>query len=301
MALRRHEGLRATEGAASHRVVRAADGLDLSVVVWPGTGGHPGVFFMHATGFVKEVWDPVVVEVRRRGLAGLCAAADQRGHGDSGTPKPPFAWAALGSDVAAVLEALGGSWIGVGHSSGGAAIAMAQIVSPELFEALLLIEPIIFPPPHLRIEDHPFAALALRRRIFFTDRDTARANFAGKGVFARWDRRALDAYVDGALRRDGDQFRLKCDPETEAEFYRTGNGHDAWEHLHSVGVPVMLMAGSDSNSHPASFLGLLQERFQDVTVRVVDGATHFVAMERPDLVADAVRDLVEKVEPLQRR
>jgi pimeloyl-ACP methyl ester carboxylesterase len=63
----------------------------------------------------------------------------------------------------------------------------------------------------------------------------------------------------------------------------------------------MLMAGSDSNSHPASFLGLLQERFQDVTVRVVDGATHFVAMERPDLVADAVRDLVEKVEPLQRR
>jgi pimeloyl-ACP methyl ester carboxylesterase len=34
---------------------------------------------------------------------------------------------------------------------------------------------------------------------------------------------------------------------------------------------------------------------------VVDGATHFVAMERPDLVADAVRDLVEKVEPLQRR
>jgi pimeloyl-ACP methyl ester carboxylesterase len=256
---------------------------------------------MHATGFVKEVWNPVVVELRRRGFVGLCAAADQRGHGDSGTPEPPFVWAALGRDVAAVLKALGESWIGVGHSSGGAAIAMAQIASPELFEALLLIEPIIFPPPHLRIEDHPFAALALRRRVSFADRDAALANFAGKGLFARWDRRALDAYVDGALRRDGDQLRLKCDPETEAEFYRTGSGHDAWDHLESVGVPVTLMVGSDSNSHPASFTRLLENRFQDVTVLVVDGATHFVAMERPDLVAEAALDLIKRVEPPRRR
>jgi pimeloyl-ACP methyl ester carboxylesterase len=256
---------------------------------------------MHATGFAKEVWDPVVVELRRRGVVGLCAAADQRGHGDSGTTEPPFACAALGRDVAEVLEALGGSWIGVGHSSGGAAIAMAQIVSPDLFEALLLIEPIIFPPPHLRIEDHPFAAQALRRRVFFADRDDALANFAGKGPFARWDRRALDAYVDGALRHDGDQLRLKCDPETEAEFYRIGSGYDAWDHLASIGVPVTLMVGSDSNSHPASFVGQLEQRFRDVTVLVVDGATHFVAMERPNLVADAVFDLIEKVERPQRR
>lgn len=293
--------MKTTAEPASHRVVGASDGLDLSVAIWPGTGGYPGVFLMHATGFAKEVWDPVVVELRRRGVVGLCAAADQRGHGDSGVPEPPFAWAALGRDVAAVLEVLGGSWIGVGHSSGGAAIAMAQIVSPDLFEALLLIEPIIFPPPHLRIEDHPFAALALRRRVFFADRDDALANFAGKGLFARWDRRALDAYVDSALRCDGDQLRLKCDPETEAEFYRTGSGHDAWDHLDSIGVPVTLMAGSDSNSHPAAFVGLLEERFQDVTVLVVDGATHFVAMERPNLVANAVFDLIEKVERPQRR
>jgi pimeloyl-ACP methyl ester carboxylesterase len=291
----------ATGGPVRSTVVRAFDGLELAVVIWPGFDGRPGVFFMHATGFVKEIWAPVVTELRRRGVETPCVAADQRGHGDSDTPEPPFAWEALGRDVAAVRAELDGRWVGVGHSSGGAAIAMAQVASPGLFEALLLIEPIVFPPPHLRLEDHPFATLALRRRYAFADRDAALANFAGKGPFARWDPRSLEAYVDGALREDEGRLLLKCEPAVEAEFYRTGNSHDTWEHLGSIAAPVTLMAGSESSSHPASFMRLLQGRFQDATVTVVDGATHFVPMERPDLVAGAIIDLGNRVQSPRRR
>lgn len=282
-------------------VVRASDGLELSVAAWPGSGGQPGVLFMHATGFTKEVWAPVVTELRRRGLGAPSVAFDQRGHGDSENPEPPFASEALGKDVATVLGAFGGSWIGVGHSSGGAAIAMAELASPGAFEALLLIEPVLLPPPHIRIEDHPLISMALRRRYAFPDREAALANFSGKGPFARWDPRALDAYVDGALRRERGRLVLKCDPVIEAEFYRTGNSHDTWDHLGSIDVPVTLMAGSDSDSHPASFMQLLQERFQDATPVVIDRATHFVPMERPDLVAGAIIDLATRVQPSPRR
>ena len=46
---------------------------------------------------------------------------------------------------------------------------------------------------------------------------------------------------------------------------------------------------------------LRQGCFQDATVTVVDGGTHFVPMERPDLVAGAIIDLGNRVQSPRRR
>ena len=177
------------------------------------------------------------------------------------------------SDVVSLRSELDGTWVGVGHSSGAAAIAMAQIDAPGAFEALLLIEPIVLPPPHERVEDHELVRMTLRRRFAFGDREAAIANFSQKQPFASWDPRVLDAYVDGGLRSDGNRLLLKCDPTVEAEFYRMGSQHDTWDRLGAIDVPVALLAGGASNTHSAEFMALLAERFRDVTVTVVDGAT----------------------------
>lgn len=274
--------------------LRAHDGLDLSVARWPGNGA-PGILFVHATGFVKEVWGPVVAELRAAGVEGPCVAIDQRGHGDSDTPEPPFHWAELGSDVASLRSELDGTWVGVGHSSGAAAIAMAEIDAPGAFEAMLLIEPIVLPPPHERVEDHELVRMTLRRRFAFGDREAAISNFSGKAPFAGWDPRVLDAYVEGGLRRDGDRLLLKCDPTVEAEFYRMGTEHDTWDRLGAIEAPVALLAGGNSNTHSAKFMELLAGRFRDVSVTVVEGATHFVPMERPSVVAAQVIGLLGRM------
>lgn len=274
---------------------QTSDGIDLSICTWPGDGRRPGILMVHATGFVKEVWNPVVSELRDRGVDGPCVAFDQRGHGDSDIPEPPYSWAALGRDVVALRDRLEGRWIGVGHSSGAAAVAMAEIASPGLFAALVLIEPIVLPPPHVRVDDHPLVLLALNRRYAFRDREAALANFAGKGPFAQWDARSLASYVDGGLRRDGDRLILKCHPTVEAEFYRMGGEHDTWDRLGAIDVPVAMMAGSASSTHPEPVVRALAERFRDPSVTVVEGATHFLPMERPDSVAAEVADLVTRV------
>lgn len=230
----------------------------------------------------------MVAELRGRGVELPVIAWDSRSHGDSPIVEPPYDWWDFGRDALAVLEDDGRRPIGIGHSCGATALAMAEILKPGVFAGLVLLEPIIFPPPYRRHHDHPLAAGAEKRKESFPSRVEARENFASKEVFAHWDPRALEAYVRGGLEvRDG-RYRLKCPPWAEAETYRTATTHGAWERLGEVSAPVLLLAGERSDSHRGPFLQELAARFAQAQAVVVPGAGHFLPMERPDAVALAV-------------
>jgi len=122
----------------------------------------------------------------------------------------------------------------------------------------------------------------------FPDRAAAIDYFRGRGPFALWSDEAIDAYVDGAMRSTDGKLVLKCDPVIEADAYRAGFALDTWSHLDAIGCPVTLVVGADSTTHRGSYLDDLVGRFREVELRVVPGASHFVPMERPDTVADAI-------------
>lgn len=273
---------------STHEVL-ASDGASLAVRSWDGT--TPGLLFVHATGFSKELWAPVVAAIRAGGVDASGLAFDQRGHGDSAPIAIPMDWALIGSDVAQVVGQDRRPTIGVGHSSGGAALAIAAVADPDAFDHLILIEPIIKPPPYERHEEDPMAAVAEGRRSSFPDRESARQHFNSKGAFAHWIDGAMDAYVEHGLRDTGDGVVVKCSPATEAEHYRSGWAHSTWDRLGEISAPVTLIVGSESTTHRGSYLGQLAARFSEVDLHVVPGASHFVPMERPELVADLIGDL----------
>jgi pimeloyl-ACP methyl ester carboxylesterase len=265
-------------------VLTAGDGTPIAYSM-SGTG--PLTVFVHATGFCKEVCEPVVAETRALGVE-LCALAlDQRAHGDSGVPEPPFDWWDLGRDI---VDLVGGSSpaIGVGHSSGGAALAMAELLRPGTFASLVLVEPIILPPPYERHPDNPMAHQALRRKSSFASRNAAFANFKSKRAFLEWDERALHAYVDGGFRQEGNRVVLKCTPESEAEFFWAATTHGAWDRLAEITVPTLLIAGEQSTTHQEPFLNQLANRFGNARYETVPGTSHFVWMQRPAVVANHV-------------
>ena len=254
-------------------------------------GGGPAVLLGHATGFCKEVWRPVVEDLAATGLGIEVLSFDQRGHGGSSSFSKPLDWWDIARDVLNVLDGRRGV-IGVGHSSGGTALTLAEILAPGTFRSLVLIEPIIPPPPFKRNDAEPMAVAALRRTRTFESRADAAQRFRGRGAFVGWDERAFTGYLDGGLCPDPygdiDAVMLACHPQDEAEFFQTLSEHRAWSHLGEIDTPIELIAGEESESHPPRRLGLLTSRMQLVTVTWVPRTNHFVPQQRPDVIAAAV-------------
>jgi len=256
------------------------------------SGGGPDVLFVHATGFCRGVWIPVVADAARIGVAMSVVLMDQRGHGES-TGAGVSDWWQLGGDVARVVG--GRRPVGVGHSSGAAALVLAELLAPGTFASLVLIEPILPPPPHGRSEEHPLAQLASRRRRSFETKDAAAASYRDRGPFAGWDERALRGYLSCGLVNDTDgQVMLACDPEDEAEFYRTASSHGAYSRLDELQVRTTVVFGADSDDFEPDFFLDIADRISGAEVIEAGGTNHFMPMQEPRLVASILaRELEE--------
>ncbi len=254
-----------------------------------GTNDDPDVVFAHACGLCKEVWRPVVDELSALVSNLPWMSVDLRGHGDSPVGGPPYELDVLARDLVETLPDITVK-VGVGHSSGGAVIARAATIKPGQFAHLVLVEPIIFPPPYRRV-DIPLASAAERRRATFSDRQAAYDRFAA-GPFATWRPEALAMYVDYGFVQTEEGWHIKCRPSVEADLFREGLNHDTWDRVTEIAVPVTIVVGEHSETHAGPVASALAERFSDATVVVVPGAGHFVPMERPDVIASIVAEIL---------
>lgn len=244
------------------------------------------VYLSHATSFCGAVWAPV-----ESGLVDLDTVVwDFPGHGGGPPLEPPIDWDVFGEYVLDVTEPGG---IGVGHSMGAAALAMAQIADSSRFRALVLIEPIIYPGPHKRAE-HPMSERAVRRRREFRSRLEAADSFRDRGAFVGWDSAAFDGYIGCGLVGDA-PVTLACDPDIEADIYRASGAHDTWESLDSIEIPVLLLYGAESDTITPDLARQQRDRFVRAGLESVEGAGHFLPMQSPNLVSDRVRRLAETV------
>lgn len=244
------------------------------------------VYFSHATSFCGAVWDPV-----REQLGDIETEAwDHPGHGQGPAVDAPIDWRVFGEHVLSVTRPGG---IGVGHSMGAAALVMAQAADPVRFRALVLIEPVMYPGPHLR-EENSMSERALRRRREFASRDEAADSFRDRGAFIGWDEAAFTGYIACGLLGDG-PVRLACPPEVEAEIYRGSRDHDAWDLAGDIEAPVLVISGALSEPVPPTLARQQAALFPRAGLEIVPAADHFLPMQLPELVAVRVRRFVETV------
>jgi pimeloyl-ACP methyl ester carboxylesterase len=269
----------------------------------PADAGDPAsavLLFAHATGFCGRVWEPVAAALTHRFR---CLALDVRGHGVSELPDgASLAWSSLGDDAEAVVlsdvVATSPRVHGVGHSMGGAALALAAERRPGAFRSLWLYEPIIFAPGILAgaDTDNPMADGAARRRTSFSSYEEALANFAAKPPLNQLDPAALESYVRGGFvpGQDG-RVTLRCAPSTEATIFRGAAESGAWEALPELDVPVAIVAGRQERSGPSSFGPAALTQLQHGTFMERRHLGHFGPLEDP---AGAARDIEAWVDSL---
>ena len=249
------------------------------------------VIFSHANGFNARTYRTILGPLADR-LRIL--AVDQRGHGRSGLPSyersAPASWDDVADDLLALIESLDAPpLVLAGHSMGGTISLLAAAEAPKRVKALALFDPVIMPRDLGRdpaaVSESPLVQGALRRRAMFPSRAAAVAAYTGRGAFKTWTDAMLADYVaDGFRDRPDGEVELSCSPAWEASNF-TSHAHDPWAALAHISAPIHVVRAEVGSTcriegHEAEFTASGK-----VTVETVPGTSHFLPMERPDLVA----------------
>jgi pimeloyl-ACP methyl ester carboxylesterase len=221
-------------------------------------------------------------------------------------PQEVSSWRPLSGDfVEALRTRFDGPVVVVGHSLGGVLSLMAAADYPELFRALVLLDPVVFSGVRSvawglakrfgRTHRMPLLAGALRRREFWPDRETARRSWQGKPAFSGWTSGAFDAYIEAGLEEDGGAggVRLRYPKAWEARIFELAP-HNVWRDIGRLEIPVLLMRGEDSDTLTPEAATRFVRQAPDVEYRVVPGVGHMLPMQEPARVAGMIGDWLEK-------
>jgi len=290
----------------THRV--GSRGLRLCVHEWGDPAGAPVLLthgaFDHGRGF--DMLAPVLAE-RFRVLA-----LDACGHGGSDWADA-YPWPL---DVADVVTVLG--WIGrpahlVGHSKGGGQATDAAVAAPERVRQVVNMDG--FGPPDDEgftppgVEAEAPASWAVRCTRYLDRRRGAHARLAWpprpdlEDLVERRGRQNprlepgwLRYFVYHAARRDPDGWRWKVDPQMVAGGF--GPFRPEWIETvwRGLKAPMLALVGSVPDVWGPLPEHLLAERLgwvSDVSRATVEGAGHFLHMERPRETARLILDFLE--------
>ncbi|HVP00442.1 MAG TPA: alpha/beta hydrolase [Bryobacteraceae bacterium] len=262
------------------------------LAVWERPGSGVPLLFIHATGFHARVWDRIIEQLPGR----HCFAMDLRGHGRSAKNFASWEWRRFGEDTAMVARELGlRGAVGVGHSIGGYAVALAAAIEPEAFSRLLLIDPVVQSAE--RYHDAPFdVSFIRRRRARWKSAEEMYERFSQRLPFSAWNQDVLRDYCEFGLLPDGDEFVLACPPEIEASIYPYTNAPETniSAELARIRPAATVMrsarlARDGSLDLSASYTDpLLASRIPNARDMQIQECSHFIPMERPDLI---VREL----------
>jgi pimeloyl-ACP methyl ester carboxylesterase len=278
-------------------------GLRIAVHEW-GDEGAPPILLAHGGmdfAGTFDVFAPMLADARLR-----VVSWDHRGHGDS-EHAPLYSWEADLRDAVAVFDSVSPSPLPVvGHSKGGSLMLQLADALPHRFSHLVNIDGLpsrrSFPDvsDHQRTKllaqelttwlDHRRTLVDAKRKPGTIDELAARRARMNPRLDPAW----LRYLVTVGAREDADGWRWKIDPTIR--FGGFGPWRPEWSmmRLPDIGVPVLAMLGTEPDpmgwGTPEN--DVLTHLPADGRLVTIDGAGHFLHIEKPRQVADLVLEHV---------
>ena len=196
----------------------------------------------------------------------------------------------------------------VGHSMGGIALLRAALREPERFKAIVLLEPVLFPPYFIAFWNvmrrskisqrfHPLIAGARQRRRQFDDLERLYNGYRRKSVFRYIDDDPLRIFVESiACPKDEGGYQLCYSADWEIRIYLTGIWHDMdiWRGLPTLKVPTLIIRGAETDTFLERTGRLVQRKQPQVKVEALEKSTHLVPLERPQEVSNLIQSFFEE-------
>jgi pimeloyl-ACP methyl ester carboxylesterase len=249
-------------------------------IAYDVTGEGPLIVLSHGIGDLRQSYRFVVPLLVKAGYR--VANADMRGHGDSSIGFQSISRSDVAGDLLALIRHLGGPAVIVGQSLSGGAATIAAAQAPELVAAIVEIN------PFTRVAKTDLGALLRVRRY-------RRGGLLFGAATAFRSLRLWLRYLDVAYATkpaDWSDYRAALrtklrEPGRMTEFLTTmkTNAADAETQLPNVQCPALIVMGAADPDFPdpaAEGRAILAAMRPGLgTLKIVDGAGHYIQAERP--------------------
>lgn len=271
-----------------------------------GSEGLP-LHFLHANGYPPACYRPLLERLARQyHVFGMLL----RPLWGNSTPDGIRDWLPFTEDLLRFLSDLQADpVIGVGHSIGGIVTLRAALREPQRFRAIVLLDPVLFPPALilgwnlLRLVGmgdrlHPLIPLARKRRREFNDLEMVFRGYRSRPIFRYFSDENLKTYIEGITQPKAEGgYQLIFPPEWEAHIYYTGvwRDMDIWRQLPRLQVPTLIIRGAETDTFLERTARLVKRKQPKVRIETLAQATHLLPLERPNEVFELIQSFVKEI------
>lgn len=253
------------------KMISSKDGTPIAC--WHGGTGEP-LLLVHGTSGDHYVWTPVLDALQRHFQAWTL---DRRGRGQSGDAHG-YALERECEDIAAVMDAIGGTVHLLGHSFGALCALEAALLAPGIGRLILYEPPVLLEgsdwPAELASSMQTLLDAGKREEallLFFRDIvKTPPHEIAAMRTGSHWPGRIAAAHT---IRRELQSI--------EHYVFESPRFHD----LH---IPALLLLGGESPSRRHLIAEKLHHALPCSEIRVLQGHGHGAMRTAPDLFADEI-------------
>jgi 3-oxoadipate enol-lactonase len=239
----------------------------------------PGIGLESTTCFFRQI--PVLAKNYR------VIAIDNRGTGLSDKPDIPYSMDMMAKDVAGLLESLGIRKAHVyGVSLGGMVAQHFALCYPQMTASLILA-----------------CTTCGGKHSVLPDQAVVGALFDMQGTPEERAGRLLPfIFSQGFIRTSPDVIQhagslyLEYCPPPHA-FMRQGEAsmtHDTYDRLPEIGVPTLVIAGTEDGLIPAENSRILASRIPGAESITLEGVGHLLSVEAPEAVNKAIHDFLKR-------
>jgi 3-oxoadipate enol-lactonase len=208
-----------------------------------------------------------------------CIYFDNRGTGLSDKPDGPYTVADMAEDTSALMRGIGiGSASGYGISMGGMIAQELTLRHPDQVAKLVLGCTMPGGPDAVRGSDEALLALVAASKLMSTDPDAAIEQllpllFTAEFVVAHPEIKQL--------MRLGLQLAPPTPPETADKVMAGLMEFNAYDRLHEIACPVMIIHGDQDIIVPPANAALIKRRIPHAELFMIPGAGHSYAASDP--------------------